>query len=238
MFTTDFDPSMSGRTVIAGAPAGHDVRVLAELASRNQGQPLIHVALDDIRAAVIADALAFFAPHTEVLTFPAWDCLPYDRISPHADIVSERIATLIRLQKPFKQSCVLLTTVNAIVQKTLPPDALGEASLLASVGDELPVEKLRGFLAANGYSSAGTVREPGEFAVRGGIVDLFPPGYESPVRLDFFGDEIESIRVFDALSQTTTDKIERFSLGPITEVLFDERTVAHFRTAYRGLFGA
>jgi transcription-repair coupling factor (superfamily II helicase) len=238
MFAAAFDPEKAGRTTIAGAPAGHDVRVLAEVAARTPGKPLIHVALDDVRAAVLADALAFFVPHCEVLQFPAWDCLPYDRISPHADVVGERIATLNRLQQPFKRPAIVLTTVNAIVQKTLPPEVLQQANLSAAVGDELPIEKLRQFLAANGYVNAGTVREPGEFAVRGGIVDLFPPGADNPLRLDFFGDEIESIRVFDALAQTTTDKIERFSLGPISEVLPDERSIAHFRTGYRELFGA
>jgi transcription-repair coupling factor (superfamily II helicase) len=238
MFTAGFDPTLPGRTTIAGAPAGHDVRVLAEIAARLHGKPLIHVALDDVRAAVIADALAFFAPNCEVLPFPAWDCLPYDRISPHTDIIGERIATLDRLRRHSKQPRIILTTVNAIVQKTLPPDVLNESSLTASVGDELPVEKLREFLTANGYVSTGTVREPGEFAVRGGIVDLFPPGQEMPLRLDFFGDEIESIRVFDPLSQTTTEKIESFRLGPISEVLLNERAVAHFRTNYRELFGA
>src|ERR1700722_4464251 len=127
MFTTGFDPLKPGRVTIAGAPAGHDVRVLAEIAGRTPGKPLIHVALDDIRAAVIADALAFFAPHCEVLTFPAWDCLPYDRISPHADIVSERIAALSRIQKPFRRPAIILTTVNAIVQKTLPAEILHHA---------------------------------------------------------------------------------------------------------------
>ena len=238
MFTAGFDPTTPCRVILAGTPSGHDVRVLAELASRTQGKPLIYVALDDMRAAVVADALAFFAPLCEVLTFPAWDCLPYDRISPHPDIISERITTLSRLRKPFKQPCVILTTVNAIVQKTLPPDVLHHASLNAAVGDTLSVDHLRGYLAANGYVNAGTVREPGEFAVRGGIVDLFPPGYEQPLRLDFFGDEIESIRVFDPLSQTTTDTIKDFHLGPISEVLLDERSIAQFRTEYRELFGA
>ncbi|MFY9287471.1 MAG: transcription-repair coupling factor [Alphaproteobacteria bacterium] len=238
MFASAFDPAQAGRSTIAGAPSGHDVRVLAEIAARAQGKPLIHVALDDVRAAVMADALAFFAPHCEVISFPAWDCLPYDRISPHADIISERITALSRLGAPFKRPCIVLTTVNAIIQKTLPPEILKLASLQAAVGSELPVESLRQFLAANGYMSAGTVREPGEFAVRGGIVDLYPPGYDAPLRLDFFGDEIESIRQFDPLTQTTTDKINSFRLGPISEVLLDEKSIAQFRSGYRELFGA
>lgn len=237
MFVSRFDPERPGRTLIAGAPTGHDARVLAELAQRIQGVPLIYVALDDVSAAVIADALAFFAPHCEVVSFPSWDCLPYDRMSPRADIVSERIAALRRLQKPFKKSCLILTTVNAFVQKSLPPDVLQQSQFHAAVGDELSVEKLKEYLVAHGYSHASTVREPGEFAVRGGIVDLFPPGYGSPLRLDFFGDDLESIRVFDPLTQMTTDKIDAFSLGPISEVLLDECAIAHFRTSYRELFG-
>jgi len=238
MLTAGFDLTKPCRVTLGRAPTGHDVRVLAELASRTQGAPLLYVALDDMRVAVVADALAFFAPLCEVLPFPAWDCLPYDRISPHADIISERIATLSRLQKPFKQPCIILTTVNAIVQKTLPAEVLRAATLAAAVGDTLSIDKLRAYLAAHGYVNAGTVREPGEFAVRGGIVDLFPSGYEQPLRLDFFGDEIESIRLFDPLSQTTTDTIKDFYLGPISEVLLDEASIAHFRTGYRDLFGA
>src|SRR6202000_2807234 len=99
----------------------------------------------------------------------------------------------------------------------------------AAVGDDLPVEKLRAFLAANGYVSAGTVREAGEFAVRGGIVDLFPPGYDAPLRLDFFGDEIESIRIFDPITQTTTGNVDNFHLGPIAEAILNEQSIAHFR---------
>jgi len=238
MFTTAWTLEPKSHVTLAGAPEGHDARLLAELAGRCTGKPIIHVALDDTRAAVLADALAFFSPHCEIISFPAWDCLPYDRVSPHTDIVAQRITALSRLRHPFKQPCIVLTTINAIVQKTLPPDVLGQVSLDAGVGETLQVEKLRAFLAQNGYVNAGTVREAGEFAVRGGIVDLFPPGYEAPLRLDFFGDEIESVRVFDPLTQTTTDKIEHFHLGPIAEAILSESAIAHFRSQYRALFGA
>ncbi|MER2519647.1 MAG: transcription-repair coupling factor [Bdellovibrionales bacterium] len=238
MFSSAFDPTRPGRATLYGMPAGHDVRVLAEIAGKTHGAPLIHVALDDVRAAIMADAFAFFAPQCEIVQFPAWDCLPYDRISPHPDIAGARLAALTRFGKPFKRPCVVLTTVNAAVQKTLPPEILGEASLAAAIGDELPIEKLRAFLAANGYAAASAVREPGEFAVRGGIVDIYPSGHDAPLRIDFFGDEIEAIRVFDPLTQTTTDKINEFRLGPVTEALLDERSIAKFRAGYRELFGA
>ncbi|MDR3423983.1 MAG: transcription-repair coupling factor [Alphaproteobacteria bacterium] len=238
MFTSGWNLDNPGCVTLAGAPEGHDARLLAEIAERCAGKPVLHVALDDARAAVLGDALGFFAPHCEVVAFPAWDCLPYDRVSPHADIVAARIAALGRLRGKFKQPCVVLTTAGAIAQKTLPPEVLEQACLDAGVGDALPVEKLRLFLAQNGYVNAGAVREAGEFAVRGGIVDLFPPGYDAPLRLDFFGDEIESIRVFDPLTQTTTDKIDRFHLGPIAEVILSEAAIAQFRSHYRALFGA
>jgi transcription-repair coupling factor (superfamily II helicase) len=224
-------------TILSGAPAGHDARLLAELAQRAQGRPLIHVAVDDMRAALLVEALSFFAPHVECLSFPAWDCLPYDRISPHPDILSQRIATLTRLRGPYKRPCLIVTTIAAATQKTLPPEALDEVSLRLAIGEECSLEKLRRFLTSSGYVTAGTVREPGEYAVRGGIVDLFPPGIDEPVRIDYFGDEVESLRSFDPLNQTTTGKLESLALTPISEVLLNERSIASFRGAYRELFG-
>jgi transcription-repair coupling factor (superfamily II helicase) len=238
MFASAFDPDKPSRTLIAGVSAGHDARVLADIALRTRGRPVVHVALDDVGAAVLADALAFFAPHVEVLPFPGWDCLPYDRVSPHPDVMGQRLATLSRLQQPFTKPCVLLTIVQAIGQKTLPQEALREASLSLAIGDEKPVEELRRFLAGSGYNAASTVREAGEFAVRGGIVDLFPPGYDNPVRLDYFGDEIDAIRQFDPLTQTTIAKIDFLQLRPVSEALMNERTIALFRSGYRELFGA
>jgi transcription-repair coupling factor (superfamily II helicase) len=238
MFLSNFDITRAGRRRIFGAPNGFEARLLAETAARAKTVPVIFVALDDLRAALIADSLAFFAPEVEVLSFPAWDCLPYDRISPHADVLGQRIATLTRLGAEIKKPTVLLTTVNAIGQRTLPHDALKQVSLDLSVGDEMPIEKLRAFLAASGFVATGTVREVGEFAVRGDIFDLYPSGFEEPVRIDFFGNEIEKLRSFDPLSQTTTDSLDRLVLRPISEVILDERTIAQFRSGYRELFGA
>ncbi len=238
MFASSFQIDKPSRVFMAGAPAGHDARVLADICLRVVGKPVVFVAQDDMRAAVLADCLAFFAPHVEVVNFPAWDCLPYDRVSPHADISGQRIAALARLQRPFTKPCAILTTVNAIGQKTLPPHVLGETILSLSAGDAYPVEKLRKFLATNGYNAVSTVRETGEFAVRGGIVDVFPPDCDLPVRLDYFSDTIESLRHFDPLSQMTTGKTDFLRFFPISEVILNERTIASFRSGYRALFGA
>ncbi len=236
MFASKFDLHQTGLRRIGGAPEGHDARVLAEMAGR--AGLVVHVALDDFRASFLADALEFFAPQVEVLPFPAWDCLPYDRVSPHADLAGERLATISRLTQGVKGPCVLLTTVNALGQRVLPPEALRDYSLSLAVGDSMPIERLTRFLSGSGYHKTGTVREIGEYAVRGGIVDLFPASADKPVRLDFFGDEIEALRSFDPLTQTTTGKLDALRLQPTSEVLLDEQSVARFRTGYRELFGA
>lgn len=242
MLVSQFQIDKPSRVRLSGAPAGHDARILAEVALRasksHGGCPVVHVALDDLRAAFLTEALSFFAPHVDVLSFPAWDCLPYDRISPHADLVAQRLSTLGRLHSKFNNPCVILTTVNAITQKTIPKEALAHAQLSLAIGDQIEIEALRSFLSTSGYHMASTVREVGEYAVRGGIVDMYPAGFDSPVRLDFFGDELESLRLFDPLTQTTTGTIDSFSLDPSCEVMLDERSIASFRTGYRELFGA
>jgi transcription-repair coupling factor (superfamily II helicase) len=238
MFSGHLSLDQAGRATLFGAPAGHDARLLAEVATRVPGRPVLHVALDEARAAFLQDAVTFFAPQVEIVAFPAWDCLPYDRISPHPDVAALRLAALARLAtKHFPKPCLILTTVAALGQKTLPPEALDEAGVRLAVGEECAQEKLRRFLTTSGYNQAGTVREAGEYAVRGGIVDLFPPGADAPVRVDSFGDEIESLRTFDPLTQTTTGTLDLLTLGPVSEALLNDRTIASFRSAYRALFG-
>ncbi|MBV6632534.1 MAG: transcription-repair coupling factor [Alphaproteobacteria bacterium] len=226
-------------TLIFGAPSGHDARVLADLA-RDRVGGLVHIALDDTRTALLEELLAFFAPDVEVITFPAWDCLPYDRVSPKMEIVGQRIDALNRLNRdvPKGKSRLLLTTVNAILQKVPPRDAFEEASLTVEVGGRLDPDHLQRFLARNGYARAHTVREPGEYAIRGGIVDLYPPAADGPIRIDLFGDDVESIRLFDPVTQRTTDKLKEAVLVPITELFLDEPSIERFRTGYRALFGA
>ncbi|MBL8834712.1 MAG: transcription-repair coupling factor [Alphaproteobacteria bacterium] len=210
---------------------------LADLAGGGVG--LIHVARDDARMAAMAEALGFFRPDLTVRTFPAWDCLPYDRISPNGDIVSQRIDLLSDLAAATgRQSFVLVTTVNAILQRVPARQSFAKARFAAAKGERLVLEELMGFLGANGYRRAETVREPGEYAVRGGIVDLFPPGSKTPLRLDLFGDMLEGIRAFDPMTQRSADRLERFVLKPVSEVPLSQEAIARFRAGYRELFGA
>ncbi len=228
--------SAPGLIEVSGAPGGFDALILAEVigSGANTG---VFVARDDIHLARMAEALAFFAPDIERLEFPSWDCLPYDRSSPNSAIVGQRIDSLSRLLEESAGPRALLTTVSALLQRVVPRDAFAGATLSARSGDHLEPDALIAFLVANGYGRSETVMEAGEFAVRGGIVDVFPSGGEHGLRLDFFGDELDSIRTFDPIDQRTIGKQEQFVIRPISEVPLSEAAQSLFRSGYRGLFG-
>jgi transcription-repair coupling factor (superfamily II helicase) len=217
-----------------GAPEGYDAAAIGGLVAGHW----LHVCRDDGRMARFAAALAFFHPELEVLTFPAWDCLPYDRVSPNGEIVSRRIDTLTRLATAPPDKLVVLTTVNALVQR-VPPRRLFDGRVLTlRPGGRIGLERLQSFFRNNGYIRTDTVREPGEFAIRGGIVDLYPAGADEPLRLDFFGDTLETVRAFDPLSQRSTSKLDEAVLRPVSEVLLDDEAIRRFRSRYREQFGA
>ncbi|MBP0462862.1 transcription-repair coupling factor [Roseomonas sp. PWR1] len=222
---------------VHGAPEGFDALLLCRRRAE-VAEPVVHVCRDDARMARMAEAIGFFAPEAEVLRFPAWDCLPYDRVSPNPEIVAERVATLTRLLEPPPRPRILLTTVNAIAQKVPPAATFQGATLHLRKGGRVQPEALTAFLEANGYHRTGTVMEHGEYAVRGGIVDLYPAGESDPVRLDLFGDEIEDLRRFDTATQRSGKVVPELRLRPVGEVFLDEASRARFRTAYRELFGA
>jgi len=229
--------SSPGRVRIAGAPGGMDARVVAELA--NSGRDVLLIARDDVAGARLDEALQFFAPEVERIDFPSWDCLPYDRVSPNAAIVSQRIDALTRLLSTSeKKGRVVVATVSAFLQRVPPRDAFKGATLIVSAGDTVEPASLDTYLIEHGYHNAQTVMEPGEFAKRGGLVDIFPTGAEQPVRLDFFGDEVESLRRFDPATQRTTGDVVELALRPVSEVPLDEDAISRFRTGYRALFGA
>ena len=221
---------------IYGAPEGYDAILLARRRREHAGA-VLHATRDDARMARLAEALGFFAPHIEVLRFPAWDCLPYDRVSPNAEIVSERIATLARLLEPAKRPRLVLTTVNALVQRVPPRSVFDGANLDIRAGGQVDPAVLVRFLEANGYGRADTVMEPGEYAVRGGIIDIYPAGEPEPVRLDLFGDAIESVRRFDPTSQRSAGTVDSLVLRPVSEVTLDPASVTRFREGFRESFG-
>ncbi|MCI5086630.1 MAG: transcription-repair coupling factor [Rhodovulum sp.] len=231
---------MSDQTHITmgGAPEGFDAQlILREL--RKTGAPVLHVARDDKRLAEMRAALRFFAPDVVVLEFPGWDCLPFDRVSPNADVSASRMATLAALAYggitgPF----VVLSTVSATMQRVPPRDILRKSAFSARVGGQVDEKGLREFLVHMGFVQAPTVMEAGDFAIRGGIIDIFPPGQLGPIRLDLFGDTLDGVRRFDPVTQRTTETLETVELAPVSEVILDERAITRFRQNYRIEFGA
>ncbi len=233
-------PRKPVRWTVAGLPEGADALVLAEIARTTGGQDILHVARDGQRLERLQDGLRFFAPDREVLVFPAWDCLPYDRLSPHPDIVAERLETLSRLAAPKKPGAparIILASAGAVLQRVPARSLYATAATVLRKGQTVDVAWLTKFLGENGYGRSETVMEPGEFAVRGGLFDLFPPGTREPVRLDLFGDTLEALRSFDPMSQLSTGPLDEVVLLPVSEVLLTSESIERFRSGYRELFG-
>ncbi len=222
---------------LASVPSGFVPWLLADLARAAKGRA-VYVAPDDAEMRAVAETAHYFAPELEILEFPAWDCLPYDRASPSLAVTSRRMATLAALQASPKAAQLLLTTVNAATQRTLSPFRLRSLGARLQPGAVIERDKLSELLTSNGYERTETVADAGEYAVRGSIVDLFPAGRELALRLDFFGDEIESVREFDPVDQRSVGRVEHFDLLPAAEALLDEDSIKRFRSRYRERFGA
>ena len=220
--------------------------VLADLAraiAANNDAPAISLAVicrDGRRMAALSRALAFFGADLQVMEFPAWDCLPYDRVSPNAAVVAQRMTALSRLARVTGRDrpSVLLTTVNAALQRIPARNFVATHALSVAPGNVIGMHGVIEWLELNGFIRASTVREPGDYAVRGGILDLYPPGIDMPVRLDFFGDALETIRAFDAQTQRSEEQLRWLDLVPVTEFQLITETIRRFRTGYVVAFGA
>ena len=223
--------------LVHGAPEGFDALLLARRLTEHQGS-LLHITRDEARTARLAEDLAFFAPQIELIRLPAWDCLPYDRVSPNQGVVAERITALAQLLEPATRPRLIIASIAAVTQKIPPRSVFAGSTLSLKPGGTVQVPALVSFLEANGYGRADNVMEPGEYAVRGGIIDLYPAGEPDPVRIDLFGDMIESLRYFDATTQRSAKKLPELSLRPVSEIFLDPASISLFRTGYRDYFGA
>ena len=232
---------------LASVPDGFDALVLADLAralarsADGKAVSLVMVARDGRRQAEIEAGLSFAAPDIEVLSFPNWDCQPYDRASPNAGLVARRMNVLARLtvaRAGEAKPRILIATANGIAQRVPPRARVAADSLAIAPGNVVDTQTLTAWLENNGFSRASTVRETGDYAVRGGIVDLYAPGLPMPVRLDFFGDTVESIRSFDAETQRTVGQMRALELVPMSEIQLTTEAIKRFRQNYLEAFGA
>ncbi len=227
---------------LAGVPTGFLPWLAADLAraahgTRGGGRAVAIVA-DEAALRALADTVPLFAPEVEVLTLPGWDCLPYDRASPALRVMAERLATLSALQVRREKPQLLVATASASTQRLLTPFRIRQLTRRIAEGERIDREALVGQLNALGYQRVDTVAEHGEYAVRGSLIDLFPAGEQLALRLDFFGDEIDSLRRFDPTDQRSTDKAKAFTLMPASEALLDADSIKRFRSRYREKFGA
>jgi len=212
---------------------------LAEEASGRPG-PVLFIARDGQKLDDLVQALGFINPELPVVHFPAWDCLPYDRVSPGQAVSARRLAALSALSalRDKPHPAVIVTSANAALQKLPPRHVLAGGLIAARPGQQFDMDSLIRHMEHNGFERVTTVRDVGEYAVRGGIIDLFPPGREAPVRLDFFGDTLETVREFDPATQRTTVTLPGFSLQPMSEVTLTPAIISHFRSQYVQAFGA
>jgi len=220
---------------MSGAPEGFDA-IIVQKEALSGG--VIHVARDAGRLRAMQASLAFFAPDLPVFIFPAWDCLPFDRVSPNADISATRLASLASFINTMPKNYVVLTTLSGACQRVPARATLKNAVFHASVQSRVDEKALRAFLVRMGFVQTPTVMEAGDYAVRGGILDIFSPGETGPVRLDFFGDTLDGIRQFDSATQRTTKSLKSVELFPVSEVILDEESIRRFRQNYRIEFGA
>ena len=230
--------SLSGPAALGGAPFGADLMAFIP-ALQARGGIGVYIARDD-KVAVTARRFAeFIAPRLDVVDLPGWDTLPYDRVSPTASVAARRCAALARLSRYEAEQGPLLvvTTATSIVQRVPPLETMRRSSFSMTAGQSVSQKELNEYLLVNGYVRASTVREQGEYAIRGGIIDIFPPTAGEPLRLDFFGDTLETIRTFDTESQRSTGDTRSVAFAPVSEILFDDDVLSRFREKYLDVFG-
>ncbi len=223
----------SGKTVWGALSGAARALAIAEAASAHQGLSLV-VTRDTAMADRLEEELRFFAPELPVLSFPDWETLPYDRFSPHQDIISQRLKTLYLL--PQTRQGILVVPMTTLLHRIPPRPFLGGAVLLLETGQRLDIDRMRLNLDAAGYRAVDTVYEHGDYAVRGALLDLFPMGSKLPYRIDLFDDEIETLRTFDPESQRSIDRVESIHLLPAREFPLDKSALTGFRARFRERF--
>lgn len=218
-----------------GIPEGYQAFVIKDIMKNKSIH--CHVVGGETQLYFLKETISLIDPTIKIIAFPEWDTVPYDRVGVKADIRSARIKALVELiEQENNQKTLILTTVAALMQK-VPEKTFFENSVLSlEEGTQISFKELQEFLTKNSYKNVNTVMEPGEFAIRGGLVDIFPTGELHPIRIDFFGDEVDSLKTFDETTQRTLKTIDKIKIIPVTEFRLTKESISLFRTKYRELF--
>jgi transcription-repair coupling factor (superfamily II helicase) len=229
-------PVAGQKSTVAPLAGSADALALAQVAlqATTARRTLSIVCADALATQRLADEMTWLAPGLRIAIFPDWETLPYDHFSPHQDLVSERLATLYRITR--RECDVVLVAAQTALYRLPPPAYLAAHTFFLRQGETLDVEQLRAQLALAGYNHVTQVVSPGEFSVRGGLIDLYPMGSALPYRLDLFGDDIESIKTFDVDTQRTLYPVPDVRLLPAREFPLDDDGRTRFRSRFREVF--
>lgn len=228
--------STGNRAFWGGLHASAAPLAIAQAAQAFDGLSLV-IAADTARAQQLEVELKFFTrahPDLPVIALADWETLPYDVMSPHQDIISERLNTLYRL--PRLKRGILIVPISTLLQRLMPTHYLLGNSLMAKIGQQLDLDEMRLNLEQAGYHAVDTVYEHGEFAVRGALIDIFPMGSQLPYRIDLFDNEIETLRTFDPETQRTIDKVDAINLLPAKEFPLNRSGIALFKQQWHQQF--
>jgi len=226
-------PERAGDTRTLGQLTGSACALeCADISERHAG-PVMLIAPDMQNALRLRDEIQQFTD-LKVISISDWETLPYDSFSPHQEIISSRLSSLYQL--PTLERGIIILPVNTLMQRVCPHDFLHGHALVMRKGQLLSRDKLRGQLDQAGYRSVDQVMEHGEFATRGALLDLYPMGSDEPYRIDFFDDEIDSLRVFDVDTQRTLSEVEQINLLPAHEFPTDKNAIELFRSQWREKF--
>ena len=235
ILSREFYSDISKINDLGEVPEGSEPLLINEI-SENSNNNILIIARDLKRYQQLKDGLEFFL-NKDVLYYPQWDCVPYDRISPNKLITSKRLETLSRLSNEKNKSKIILTTIQASCQRTLSLDEIKKKFISLKPGEVIDINNLVNFFVSNGYEKTPTVREHGEFSVRGGIIDFYSP-LNKPIRLDLFGNTIDSIKSFDLISQRSLELLKEIFVYPASEIILNDKTIENFRINFNKKFGS
>ncbi|MCW8356483.1 hypothetical protein N5P32_11450 [Marinomonas pontica] len=224
------------KNLIHGIDGSRSALQILAIAAQHK-QPILFMANTVAELNELEDEIQFLnQKNSEILRFSDWETLPYDAFSPHQDIISQRLETLAKLTET--KNPIVLTTVASCLTRLCPKQHLDAQRFHLSEGQELPLEQLSRKLTNAGYLNVDNVHEHGEYAIRGALMDVFPMGAESPIRIDWFDNEIESIRWFDPETQRSISKVTEIKMLPAKEFPTTPQGIQHFRQAFRERFDA
>jgi len=225
-----------GLTLLTNVAPSSEIIFIHNMIHHQPNHDILVVVESEQKLQQLQRALSYVVIDRGILVIPAWDCLPYDRVSPRHDIQAQRMAVLSQLARQDRAHVIVLTTVSGVLQKVRPRSSAINSEITCRVGQKIDSHHLQDQLIQFGFKRTTTVYEQGEFAVRGGLIDLFPTQQPEPLRLDLFDDEIESLKFFDPTTQRSSGQCDHFTLTPCQEVSLTENNIEQFRQSYRQEF--